>query len=103
MCAKQVKKLSTGDPLTTHRELYLRNVSSKELQFNGSGEEPDENLPPANRQHGDTIAFDKCASTWLAILLHSLATLQLVSVVAPLNPAMRQHSDSIAFDKCAST
>lgn len=58
---EQVKKLSTGDPLTTHRELYLRNVSSKELQFNGSGEEPDENLRPANRQHGNTIAFDKVA------------------------------------------
>ena len=45
--------------MTTHRELYLRNVSSKELIFNGSGEQPDEDLPPANRQEGDTIAFDK--------------------------------------------
>jgi len=54
-----VKKLSSGDPLTTHRELYLRNVSSKELKFSGSEEEPDEDLAPAHRQEGDTIAFDK--------------------------------------------
>ena len=55
----QVKKLSSGDPLTTHRELYLRNVSSKDLNFNGSEEQPDESLPPANRHQSDTIAFDK--------------------------------------------
>ena len=54
-----MKKLSSGNPLETHRELYLRNVSSKELKFNGS--EGDENLPPANRQQGDTIAIDKSA------------------------------------------
>ena len=59
MCLAQVKKLSSGDPLTTHRELYLRNVSSKELKFSGSEEEPDEDLAPAHRQEGDTIAFDK--------------------------------------------
>lgn len=59
----QVRKLSSGDPLTTHRELYLRNVSSKELKFNGSEGEPEEDLAPANRQQGDTIAFDKyCVS-----------------------------------------
>ncbi|DBB16523.1 TPA: hypothetical protein ACH3X3_014788 [Trebouxia sp. C0006] len=58
---EQVKKLSSGDPLTTHRELYLRNVSSKELKFSGSEEEPDEDLAPAHRQEGDTIAFDKVA------------------------------------------
>jgi hypothetical protein len=59
ICLVQVKKLSSGDPLTTHRELYLRNVSSKELKFSGSEEEPDEDLAPAHRQEGDTIAFDK--------------------------------------------
>lgn len=58
----QVKKLSSGDPLTTHRELYLRNVSSKELRFNGSEEEPEQEQPPANRQQGDVITFDKYAS-----------------------------------------
>lgn len=56
----QMKKLSSGDPLTTHRELYLRNVSSKELKFNGGKEEEgEEGLPAANRQQGDIIAFDK--------------------------------------------
>ena len=59
ICLVQVKKLSSGDLLTTHRELYLRNVSSKELKFSGSEEEPDEDLAPAHRQEGDTIAFDK--------------------------------------------
>ena len=60
MCGSwQVKKLSSGDTLTTHRELYLRNVSSKELIFSGSGEQPEEDLQPANRQEGDTIAFDR--------------------------------------------
>lgn len=59
ICLAQVKKLSSGDPLTTHRELYLRNVSSKELKFSGSEEEPDEDLAPAHRQEGNTIAFDK--------------------------------------------
>ncbi len=54
-----MKKLSSGDALTTHRELYLRNVSSKELKFRGSEEEPEEDLAPANRQEGNTIAFDK--------------------------------------------
>lgn len=58
---EQVKKLSSGDALTTHRELYLRNVSSKELKFSGSEEEPDEELGPAHRQEGNTIAFDKVA------------------------------------------
>ena len=58
-CTVQVKKLSSGDPLTTHRELYLRNVSSKELKFNGSEDEPEVDLAPANRQQGDTISFDK--------------------------------------------
>lgn len=55
-----MKKLSSGDPLTTHRELYLRNVSSKELHFNGSEEEPEQG--PTNRQQGDVITFDKYAS-----------------------------------------
>jgi len=59
ICLVQVKKLSSGDPLTTHRELYLRNVSSKELKFSGSEEEPDEDLAPPHRQEGNTIAFDK--------------------------------------------
>ncbi len=59
ICLTQVKKLSSGDALTTHRELYLRNVSSKELKFRGSEEEPEEDLAPANRQEGNTIAFDK--------------------------------------------
>ena len=59
--AVQVGKLSSGDPLTTHRELYMRNVSSKDLalNLNGSEDEPDQELPPAVRQQGDTIAFDR--------------------------------------------
>ena len=57
-----MKKLSSGDPLTTHRELYMRNVSSKELHFNGSEEEPEQDQPPANRQQGDVITFDRYAS-----------------------------------------
>ncbi|KAL3151953.1 hypothetical protein ABBQ32_001078 [Trebouxia sp. C0010 RCD-2024] len=56
---EQVKKLSSGDPLTTHRELYLRNVSSKELHFNGSEEEPEQ--ASSSRQQGDVITFDKVA------------------------------------------
>lgn len=54
-----MKKLSSGDPLTTHRELYLRNVSSKELHFNGSEEEPEQ--ASSSRQQGDVITFDKYA------------------------------------------
>ena len=56
-----MKKLSSGDPLTTHRELYLRNVSSKELHFNGSEEESEQEQPPGNRQQGDVISFDRYA------------------------------------------
>lgn len=56
----QVGKLSSGDPLATRRELYLRNVSSKDLaQKVSSLEEPEDDALPATRHEGDTIAFHR--------------------------------------------
>lgn len=103
-----MKKLSSGDPLTTHRELYLRNVSSKELRFNGSEEEPEQEQPPANRQQGDVITFDKyappasqtqserkgCVIAWVAegsLLIHicTFVILCLLQVAHPLGVGSR--------------
>lgn len=52
-----VSRLSSGDPSATHKELYLRNVSSGNLR--GA---VDETLPPPKRHTGDIIKFDRCAS-----------------------------------------
>ena len=51
---EQVQRLSAGDHSNTHRELYIRNVSS------GSLEVP-EDLPEPSRTTGDVIAFDRYA------------------------------------------
>ncbi|KAK9828245.1 hypothetical protein WJX74_005419 [Apatococcus lobatus] len=51
---EQVQKLSSGDHTSTHRELYIRNVSS------GSLDVP-EDLPEPSRTTGDVIAFNRVA------------------------------------------
>ena len=88
-----MKKLSSGDPLTTHRELYLRNVSSKELHFNGSEEEPEKDQPPATRQQGDVITFDRYASipSW---------TERAVSMLFPLLGSPADPHDSTTVHSC---
>lgn len=63
----QVGKLSSGDPLETRRELYLRNVSSKDLAKKVAAmEEPEEDALPATRSEGDTISFHRCATAALS-------------------------------------
>lgn len=52
---EQVQKLSTGDHTSTHRELYIRNVSSGALDV-------PEDLPEPSRSTGDVIAFNRCES-----------------------------------------
>ena len=52
---ESVSKLSSGDPVATHRDLYLRNLSSGSLNFDAP-----EDLPEAMRHTGDIIKFDRC-------------------------------------------
>lgn len=56
----QVNKLSSGDPLATRRELYLRNVSSKDLQAKvDAQEELEADATPPTRHQGDVVSFDR--------------------------------------------
>ena len=50
-----VSRLSSGDPLSTHRELYLRNISSGNLSESKDGED----LLEPQRHQGDLIKFHR--------------------------------------------
>ena len=52
---EQVQKLSVGDIIATHRDLYLRNVSSCELSA-------DADVPEPERREGEVVKFDRWAS-----------------------------------------
>ena len=52
---EQVQKLSVGDIIATHRDLYLRNVSSCELSA-------DADVPEPERHEGEVVKFDRWAS-----------------------------------------
>lgn len=53
---EQVQKLSVGDIIATHRDLYLRNVSSCELSA-------DADIPEPERHEGEVVKFDRWAVT----------------------------------------
>lgn len=78
-------KLSSGDPLETRRQLYMRNVSSKDLDKKvGRLEEPEEDAEPATRNEGNTIAFHRSALT-LCLLSHVLCR-------QDMSPAVRRNT-----------
>lgn len=57
----QVQRLGAGDAPTTHRELYMRNVSSHSLDLDAPDVDP---LPEPSRVSGDIISFDRCTASW---------------------------------------
>ena len=52
---ESVNRLSSGDPVETRRELYLRNLSSGNLR-----DKLDENVPKPARHMGEIIKFHRC-------------------------------------------
>lgn len=51
---ESVNRLSSGNPVETHRELYLRNLSSGNLKGDVGGD-----VPKPQRHSGDIIKFDR--------------------------------------------